>query len=172
MNRLIYRYIRSSFKFAVADDDKYMNHCMVDIQTNIRYRSFDFITLIADTFSISFSKSRRIIREFLYKEYGVTGEIRKIYLKYKSFQIKATWSPEMVQDIQAYHGINVEDELVRILTEEIDRAILNEIVNTNIDNSRYVCYPPIDNNYLHNYINGCITNSGISFTHNRPPIDD
>jgi hypothetical protein len=34
---------------------------------------------------------------------------------------------EEIVDINIYHGIDIEDELVRMLTEEIDRNILNDI---------------------------------------------
>lgn len=42
--------------------------------------------------------------------------------------IRAQWTPEMVEDINAYHGINIEDELTALLSEEIARTIDREIV--------------------------------------------
>ena len=49
------------------------------------------------------------------------------------FILKATWSPEMAQDISAFHGIDAEAELTAMLSEqmaqEIDRLILNRILN-------------------------------------------
>lgn len=43
-------------------------------------------------------------------------------------RIRATWTPELAQDLGAYHNIDVEDELTRILTEEMNREIANTIV--------------------------------------------
>ena len=40
-------------------------------------------------------------------------------------RIRATWTPELVQDLGAYHNIDVEDELTRLVTEEINRGIAN-----------------------------------------------
>lgn len=40
-------------------------------------------------------------------------------------RIRATWTPELAQDLGAYHNIDVEDELTRILTEEMNRGIAN-----------------------------------------------
>lgn len=45
-------------------------------------------------------------------------------------RLHATWSPELVQDLQAYHGIDIESELTRLLSEEITRNIDREIINT------------------------------------------
>ena len=42
--------------------------------------------------------------------------------------IRAQWSPEMAQDIDAYHGIDIEAELTRTLSEEIGREINREIM--------------------------------------------
>lgn len=43
-------------------------------------------------------------------------------------RIRATWTPELVQDLNAFQNIDVEDELTRLLTEqltaEIDRNII------------------------------------------------
>jgi len=45
-------------------------------------------------------------------------------------RINAQWSPELTQDIETYHGINVEEELVRLLSEELAREIDSQIINT------------------------------------------
>ena len=46
--------------------------------------------------------------------------------------IRATWTPELAQDLQAYHdhGIDAEAELTRLLSEELARNIDREIINT------------------------------------------
>mgnify|MGYP000547625781 CR=1 FL=1 len=40
-------------------------------------------------------------------------------------RIRATWTPELTQDLGTYHNIDVEDELTRLLTEEMNRRIVN-----------------------------------------------
>jgi hypothetical protein len=42
--------------------------------------------------------------------------------------IRARWNPEMAQDIATYHGIDIEDELARTLSEEIAREINREVI--------------------------------------------
>ena len=47
-------------------------------------------------------------------------------------KLKAKWSPELGQDLNAYHNLDAEVELTQILSEqialEIDREILNDLV--------------------------------------------
>ena len=37
-------------------------------------------------------------------------------------RIRATWNPELAQDLEFYHNIDAEAELTRLLTEEINRG--------------------------------------------------
>jgi len=50
----------------------------------------------------------------------------------KTKKLKAKWSPELGQDLNAYHNLDAEVELTQILSEqialEIDREILNDLV--------------------------------------------
>lgn len=75
-------------------------------------------------------------------DFGVPGHspvIPEIDIKIESIAITATsrklrarWSPEMAQDLNAYHSMDAEVELTSILSEqialEIDREILNDLV--------------------------------------------
>ncbi len=45
-------------------------------------------------------------------------------------RLHTTWSPELAQDLQAYHGIDIESELTRLLSEELTRNINSQITNT------------------------------------------
>ena len=74
--------------------------------------------------------------------WGLEGEssIPEIYIKVDSIAITATtkklkakWTPELGQDLNAYHNLDAEVELTSILSEqialEIDREILSDLVN-------------------------------------------
>ena len=56
---------------------------------------------------------------------SITAETRKL---------RAKWSPELAQDLNAYHSMDAEVELTSILSEqialEIDREILNDLVTS------------------------------------------
>ena len=45
-------------------------------------------------------------------------------------RIRARWTPELAQDLEAYHNIDAEDELTRLLSEQISQEIDRNIVNT------------------------------------------
>lgn len=66
-------------------------------------------------------------------------QIREIDIKVESIavtamtkKLKAKWSPELGQDLQAYHNMDAEVELTSLLSEqialEIDQEILNDLV--------------------------------------------
>ena len=44
--------------------------------------------------------------------------------------LRASWTPELAQDVSAFHNIDVEAELTRMLSEELSREINREIINT------------------------------------------
>jgi hypothetical protein len=73
------------------------------------------------------------------KEAGNKNTIAEIDIKVDSIavtaitkKLKAKWSPELGQDLNAYHNLDAEVELTSILSEhialEIDREILNDLV--------------------------------------------
>ena len=68
-------------------------------------------------------------------------EIPEIDIKVESIpvvantrKLRARWSPELAQDLNAYHSLDAEVELTQILSEqialEIDREILNDLISS------------------------------------------
>jgi len=59
-------------------------------------------------------------------------KIEAIAVTAQSRKLKAKWSPELAQDLNAYHSMDAEVELTQILSEqialEIDREILNDLL--------------------------------------------
>ena len=59
-------------------------------------------------------------------------KIESIALTATTRKLRARWSPELAQDLNAYHSMDAEVELTSILSEqialEIDREILNDLV--------------------------------------------
>lgn len=49
-------------------------------------------------------------------------------------RIRATWTPELAQDLEAYHNIDAEAELTRMLSEQLTQEIDREIVENIRDN--------------------------------------
>jgi hypothetical protein len=48
--------------------------------------------------------------------------------------IRAVWTTEMIQDISAFHNIDAEAELTRIINEELNRNIDREILSNFLNN--------------------------------------
>jgi len=70
---------------------------------------------------------------------GAKNEIPEIDIRVESIavtaitkKLKAKWSPELGQDLNAYHNLDAEVELTSVLSEhialEIDREILNDLI--------------------------------------------
>ena len=65
---------------------------------------------------------------FKAKIYNVTVETQ--------VAINATWTQEMADDLNIQHGIDVNEMLVNELAREVDRNILNRIMNLDINENR------------------------------------
>lgn len=61
----------------------------------------------------------------------VSFELAEVTVAVEERKLRATWSPEMAQDVAAFHNIDAEAELTAILSEqiagEIDREILRDL---------------------------------------------
>jgi hypothetical protein len=61
----------------------------------------------------------------------VSFELTSVTVSVEERKLRATWSPELAQDVSAFHNIDAEAELTSILSEqiaaEIDREILRDI---------------------------------------------
>ena len=42
--------------------------------------------------------------------------------------LRAQWSPELAQDLEAYHSIDFEEELSKIIAEKIDKEIIKNLI--------------------------------------------
>ena len=90
------------------------------------FNSDDGSTLVIPTFESDFASSPSpVIPEIDIKieSIAVTAVTRKL---------RARWSPELAQDLNAYHSLDAEVELTQILSEqialELDREILNDLL--------------------------------------------
>lgn len=63
----------------------------------------------------------------------VTLSISSVAVVAQTRKLKATWTPELAQDINAYHALDAEQELTTILSEiittEVDRDILGQLLS-------------------------------------------
>jgi hypothetical protein len=60
--------------------------------------------------------------------------LRTVNVNVGARPIRVIWTPEMVQDISAFHNIDAEAELTRIINEELNRNIGREILSNFLNN--------------------------------------
>jgi hypothetical protein len=54
----------------------------------------------------------------------------KLLRGYTESTLRAVWTPQVEEELQVYsHNVDLEDEMVRLLSEEMSREIDNEIIN-------------------------------------------
>lgn len=95
---------------------------------------------VADSFDVGTGADTLVVPSFE-SDFGSTPSpaIPEIDIKVESIPVVATarklrarWSPELAQDLNAYHSLDAEVELTQILSEqialEIDREILNDLL--------------------------------------------
>lgn len=74
-------------------------------------------------------------------------DLIKTGVEAKTRKLGAQWSPELAEDMQAMHGIDVEAEMVNILSyeigAEIDRQILTEMVKAAITGGNVARWTPL-----------------------------
>lgn len=68
----------------------------------------------------------KMIREFRFF-HGITIQSEGIQNIVRT--LRAQWRPELVNDLNYYHGIDAEAELTRLMSEQIVEEIDNEVVN-------------------------------------------
>ena len=67
-------------------------------------------------------------------------ELRSLPIVAKTRKLKAVWSPELAQDLNAYHSVDAEAELTSMLSEYISQEIDLEILDMLISDATTVDY--------------------------------
>ena len=74
-------------------------------------------------------------------------ELIKAAVEAKTRKLAANWSPELAEDMMAMHGVDVEAEMINILSyeiaAEIDRQLLNEQVKSAINGGKTSIWTPV-----------------------------
>jgi hypothetical protein len=70
----------------------------------------------------------------------VDMELRSETIVARTRKLKASWTPEMAQDLNAYHSIDAEAELTTLLSDHISREIDHEILDMLIKGAQTIEY--------------------------------
>lgn len=88
-----------------------------------------FTALTESLFNVSWSQYASLELETELGE--VSFNLEEVVVSVEERKLRATWSPELAQDVSAFHNIDAEAELTAMLSEqvaaEIDREILRDI---------------------------------------------
>ena len=89
----------------------------------------ELANVTADSFMIAWSQYDSLELETEIGE--VSFKLDSVTVSVEERKLRATWSPELAQDVSAFHNIDAEAELTSILSEqiaaEIDREILRDL---------------------------------------------
>jgi hypothetical protein len=55
--------------------------------------------------------------------------MKSVEVNTESRPLRATWTREMVADLNMYHGLNIEDELSKMLNSELRREKRKKSIN-------------------------------------------
>ena len=84
----------------------------------------------------------------------INVELKSEAIVAKTRKLKAVWSPEFAQDLNAYHSIDAEAELTSMLSEYISQEIDLEILDMLINNAQTVEYWSVINNDIYDAASG------------------
>lgn len=116
----------------ICDEDGviYIN---VDLQTYSPTSGFSNTTLANDFEPSDITLNFRVYKdlEFEDKIGEVSFDLTSVTVSVTERKLRASWSPELAQDVSAFHNIDAEAELTALLSEqiaaEVDREILRDL---------------------------------------------
>lgn len=93
------------------------------------YIGMSATTASATTFGVAWAEYATL--EFETEMGEVSFRLDEVVVSVEERKLRATWSPELAQDVSAFHNIDAEAELTALLSEqvasEIDREILRDL---------------------------------------------
>ena len=116
----------------IADEDGVM-YLRVDVQSYSATSGFANLTTPAGFAASGFTVSYRVYEDLEFEdEIGeVSFDLSSVTVSVTERKLRASWSPELAQDVSAFHNIDAEAELTALLSEqvaaEIDREILRDL---------------------------------------------
>jgi len=99
------------------------------VETFDGYIGTSGLTADSSSFSVTYAQYDTLELETEMGE--VTFKLDEVVVSVEERKLRATWSPELAQDVSAFHNIDAEAELTAMLSEqvaaEIDREILRDL---------------------------------------------
>lgn len=120
-------------KFQDLCDEEGSMYVYVDLQSYADTTGFANITVDSNFLASDISLTFRVYKdlEFEDKLGEVSFDLTSVTVSVTERKLRASWSPELAQDVSAFHNIDAEAELTALLSEqiaaEVDREILRDL---------------------------------------------
>jgi hypothetical protein len=107
--------------------------CSIGANSLDGYSGFTTQAVGATAVNAAFTCTYRIYRELEFEDRigEVSFDLQSVTVSVTERKLRAQWSPELAQDVSAFHNIDAEAELTALLSEqvaaEIDREILRDL---------------------------------------------
>jgi hypothetical protein len=114
-------------------DENGVIYIKVDLQDYSPTSGFSSPALAADALASAFVLNYRVYDTLEFEdEIGeVSFDLSSVTVSVTERKLRASWSPELAQDVSAFHNIDAEAELTALLSEqiaaEVDREILRDL---------------------------------------------
>ena len=136
LRQLVRKYVEKNYRI--------VNNEIIEFYSDDSTYAIDIINEIEDFFDVDSQTAFQVVQNWVFLKLP-KNKWRDVYKnKYSLYSyevraeartIRANWTPEMVQDLQAFHNIDVEAELTALLSQqianEIDRDIINNLLAIN-----------------------------------------
>jgi hypothetical protein len=114
-------------------DEEGVIYVNVDLQTYSSTAGFANVTLASGFTASDISLSFRVYSDMEFEDNigEVSFDLQSVTVSVTERKLRASWSPELAQDVSAFHNIDAEAELTALLSEqiaaEVDREILRDL---------------------------------------------
>jgi hypothetical protein len=108
-------------------------YIQVDMQNYSATSGFSNVVLAGTTTLADFALTYRVYDTLEFEDQigEVSFDLQSVTVSVTERKLRATWSPELAQDVSAFHNIDAEAELTALLSEqiaaEVDREILRDL---------------------------------------------
>jgi hypothetical protein len=130
-----------SFPAGMGGTSKYYDICdqegslyvQVDLQNYSSTSGYSNITFNSTFALADFELTYRVYETLEFEDQigEVSFDLQSVTVSVTERKLRATWSPELAQDVSAFHNIDAEAELTALLSEqiaaEVDREILRDL---------------------------------------------
>lgn len=133
-----YEKLRSKIHKYVEKNYRIVDNKIIEAYSNDSTYAIDIITEIETFFGVDSQTAFHVVQNWVFVRLPKNKwkDVYKSWYTLHSYEvqaeartIRATWTPEMVQDLQAFHYIDAEAELRGLLAQEIANEIDREIIN-------------------------------------------